>query len=75
MFARFDDGCHLRRRFVPPIRVVDVLRPFVGFVRIDRPQFGGHVVWGFTAMLLSGIFESVGWEQPWDQTHIFEVSR
>lgn len=39
------------------------------------PQFGGHVVWGFTAMLLSGIFESVGWEQPWDQTHIFEVSR
>jgi len=39
------------------------------------PQFGEHVVWGFTAMLLSGIFESVGWEQPWDQTHIFEVSR
>ena len=39
------------------------------------PQFGGHVVWGFTAMLLSGIFEVVGWEQPWDHERIFEVSR
>ena len=39
------------------------------------PQFGGHVVWGFTAILLSGIFEAVGWEQPWDRERIFEVSR
>ncbi len=39
------------------------------------PQFGSHVVWGFTAMLLSGIFEAIGWERPWDHERVFEVSR
>jgi 8-oxo-dGTP pyrophosphatase MutT (NUDIX family) len=39
------------------------------------PQFGGHIVWGFTAMLLSGIFDSMGWSQPWDTERVFEVSR
>lgn len=39
------------------------------------PQFGGHIVWGFTAMLLDGIFDSVGWTEPWDRTRIFEVAR
>lgn len=39
------------------------------------PQFGGHVVWGFTAMLLAEIFNTVGWAQPWDEDRIFEVSR
>ncbi len=39
------------------------------------PQFGGHIVWGFTAMLLSGVFESVGWALPYDRTQTFEVTR
>lgn len=39
------------------------------------PQFGGHVVWGFTAMLLSGIFDAVGWAQPYDTKRVFEISR
>lgn len=39
------------------------------------PQFGGHIVWGFTALLLSGVFEAAGWEQAWDQQRVFEVSR
>lgn len=38
-------------------------------------QFGGHLVWGFTALLLSGIFEATGWEQEWDRQRVFEVSR
>ncbi len=39
------------------------------------PQFGGHVVWGFTAMLLSGIFDSVGWSLPWDEDQVWQVPR
>lgn len=27
---------------------------------------GAHVVWGFTAMLLNGMFEHLGWTEPWD---------
>lgn len=30
------------------------------------PQFGGHVVWGFTAMLLDSIFDALEWTVPWD---------
>ncbi|MFS0698764.1 CoA pyrophosphatase [Cellulomonas sp. 179-A 4D5 NHS] len=25
-----------------------------------------HVVWGFTAHVLDGVFEALGWTQPWD---------
>lgn len=39
------------------------------------PQFGGHVVWGFTAMLLTGLFDAAGWAQPWDRERLFEVQR
>lgn len=39
------------------------------------PQFGGHIVWGFTAMLLAGIFDTVGWSRPWDRERVFEVVR
>jgi len=39
------------------------------------PQFGGHVVWGFTAMLLDAIFTGVGWAVPWNSERIFEVAR
>ena len=39
------------------------------------PQLGGHLVWGFTAMLLSGVFDSLGWSQPWDEGRLFEVER
>lgn len=28
---------------------------------------GTHVVWGFTAMLLSGLFDRLGWTEPWDR--------
>ncbi|MFZ6990503.1 NUDIX hydrolase [Curtobacterium sp. RRHDQ66] len=27
---------------------------------------GTHVVWGFTAMLLDGLFDRLGWTEPWD---------
>lgn len=39
------------------------------------PQFGGHVVWGFTAIMLATIFDGVGWSEPWDEARTFEVTR
>jgi len=33
------------------------------------PHAGGtHVVWGFTAMLLDGLFDRLGWTEPWDRS-------
>jgi len=29
---------------------------------------GGHIVWGFTGMLLDGLFDRLGWTEPWDET-------
>jgi 8-oxo-dGTP pyrophosphatase MutT (NUDIX family) len=28
---------------------------------------GSYVVWGFTAMLLDGLFDRLGWTEPWDR--------
>ncbi|MGK0722052.1 NUDIX hydrolase [Leucobacter sp. W1478] len=39
------------------------------------PQFGGHLVWGLTGMLLASVFEGVGWAEPWDRTREFQVPR
>lgn len=37
-----------------------------GFV-VDHAS-GTHLVWGFTAMLLDGLFTRLGWNEPWDDT-------
>lgn len=37
------------------------------------PRFGGHVVWGFTGMLLASLFEGVGWAEPWDEDREFPI--
>ena len=29
---------------------------------------GEHLVWGFTGMLLDGLFDRLGWTEPWDAT-------
>ncbi|MEO8907149.1 MAG: coenzyme A pyrophosphatase, partial [Microbacteriaceae bacterium] len=29
---------------------------------------GGRLVWGFTAIVLSRMFDELGWAAPWDQT-------
>lgn len=28
----------------------------------------GHLVWGFTALLLDALFDRLGWTEPWDRT-------
>lgn len=37
-------------------------------------RFGGHVLWGFTAMLLTGIFDTLGWAEPWDHERTIEIA-
>ena len=34
----------------------------------DGDRVGEHLVWGFTAMLLDGLFDRLGWTEPWDDT-------
>ena len=36
-------------------------------------RFGGHIVWGFTGMLLSSLFEGVGWAEAWDHEREFKL--
>ncbi|MFK4834766.1 NUDIX hydrolase [Microbacterium sp. ZW T2_14] len=31
-----------------------------------RHTTGEHLVWGFTAMVLDGLFDRLGWTEPWD---------
>jgi 8-oxo-dGTP pyrophosphatase MutT (NUDIX family) len=31
-----------------------------------RHPTGEHLVWGFTGMLLDGLFDRLGWTEPWD---------
>jgi len=36
-----------------------------GFLAPD--DSGGHLVWGFTGMLLDALFDRLGWTEPWDE--------
>ncbi|MFF2371180.1 NUDIX hydrolase [Agromyces sp. NPDC058110] len=33
---------------------------------------GGRVVWGFTALVLAGMFDELGWSVPWDQDRLVQ---
>lgn len=36
-------------------------------------RFGGHIVWGFTGILLSRLFRELGWEEAWDASSEIEI--
>jgi 8-oxo-dGTP pyrophosphatase MutT (NUDIX family) len=36
-------------------------------------QVGRVLVWGFTAIILAGLFRELGWERPWDPERYFEL--
>ncbi|QPE05672.1 CoA pyrophosphatase [Microbacterium schleiferi] len=38
-----------------------------------RTDTGEHLVWGFTAMLLDGLFDRLGWTEPWDPMREFAI--
>lgn len=54
----------------PANRGVTVIRSGGGEWRgpgfLVRHPTGGHLVWGFTAMVLDGLFTRLGWTEPWD---------
>lgn len=62
----------------PAARGVSVLelgtRTFRGEAFELGPRFGGHLVWGFTGILLSSVFEGLGWDEPWDRERSFELA-
>ncbi|WP_017793015.1 NUDIX hydrolase [Leucobacter salsicius] len=37
------------------------------------PRLGGHIVWGFTGILLATLFDELGWARPWDPDQEFPV--
>jgi acyl-homoserine lactone acylase PvdQ len=41
----------------------------------SSPAFtvNGLVVWGFTGMVLSGLFDELGWTVPWDKDKLYEI--
>ncbi|MDX2375207.1 CoA pyrophosphatase [Microbacterium sp. LRZ72] len=56
----------------PANRGVTVIRrggqEFRGPGFLVRHTAGEHLVWGFTGMLLDGLFDLLGWTEPWDAT-------
>lgn len=38
------------------------------------PRLGGHIVWGFTGILLATLFDELGWSVPWDESREFQVT-
>jgi len=53
------------RRSVERVRGVSIPR---------SPAFEaeGRLVWGFTAIVLSGMFDALGWSRPWDDDRLVE---
>jgi len=41
----------------------------------SSPAFAvnGVLVWGFTGIILDGLFDQLGWAVPWDRTRLHEV--
>ncbi|WP_406247178.1 NUDIX hydrolase [Microbacterium sp. M] len=59
---------------VPVAQLLDPATRFTsvierGSIRFSGPAFDvdGTIVWGFTAMVLDGLFEACGWNVPWDR--------
>jgi hypothetical protein len=48
-------------------------REWRGPAFLVRHAVGHHLVWGFTAMLLDGLFDRLGWTEPWDQARVMEL--
>lgn len=38
------------------------------------PRLGGHIVWGFTGILLATLFDELAWSTPWESAREFPVA-
>lgn len=61
---------------VPVATLLDPATRFTSTLRRDGQTFRapafdveGTIVWGFTAMVLDGLFDAAGWSVPWDRAH------
>lgn len=64
------------------VPVADLLEPAnrantqhtIGTQTFRSPAFtvGGRIVWGFTALVLTRMFDELGWSEPWDPERIVE---
>ncbi len=43
-----------------------------GLGRVPAFEVGGRIIWGFTAIVLSRMFEELGWEEAWDPRRIID---
>lgn len=63
----------------PSARTTSVLTRAAGTHRgpafILNEHFGSHLVWGFTGILLSTLFDRLDWAVPWDRTRETPVDR
>ncbi|WP_060916396.1 NUDIX hydrolase, partial [Microbacterium oleivorans] len=67
--------------------VADLLDPAhrgITVIRSERGEFrgpafliptarGDRLVWGFTAMILDGLFSRLGWNEPWDEDRVIRL--
>lgn len=59
---------------VDPANRASVVFPFQGrTVRTPAFDLEGKLVWGFTAIVLSRMFDELGWAVPWDRRRTVEV--
>ena len=42
-------------------------------VRTPAFEVAGVLVWGFTAIVLSAMFDALGWTEPWDRARTLEL--
>lgn len=63
------DLLHPRSRRTATLQFQGALRRTPAFV------VAGHLVWGFTALVLDRLFEDLGWAVPWDTGRTVEISR
>ncbi|YCH07535.1 NUDIX hydrolase [Arthrobacter sp. alpha11c] len=57
----------------PVNRVTATISRFGRTFRSPGFRVNGVVVWGFTGMVLSGLFDELGWTVPWDQDKLYEI--
>ncbi|MBO1267608.1 NUDIX hydrolase [Arthrobacter cavernae] len=57
----------------PDNRVTATITRFGRTFRSPGFTVNGVVVWGFTGMVLSGLFDELGWTVPWDEERLVEI--
>jgi len=79
--VRVVDHAESAQVFRVPVRdLLDPVNRYTGSLSrggrtFTSPVFlvNGVVVWGFTAMVLNGLFDALGWTIPWDEERMHQI--